>query len=71
MAIYSISIEDTVYRDKMSPVEYDKYIVANAVAAIWRHEKSDLLFEIFAEKLMSRYGGSLEIAVSDWLRNHL
>ena len=71
MAIYSMSLADTVYRDNMSPVEHDRYVVANAVAAIWRHEKSDLLFEIFAEKLMSRYGGSLEIAVADWVRNNL
>jgi hypothetical protein len=55
----------------MTGDEYDKYVVANAIASIMRAEKSDLPFNAFVEQLANRYGGDLAIVVCDWVRNHL
>jgi len=69
--ITSVSLADIPYRDSMTGDEYDKYVVANAIASIMRAEKSDLPFNAFVEQLANRYGGDLAIVVCDWVRNHL
>ena len=69
--VTSVSLADIPYRDGMTVDEYDRYIVANAIASIMRKEKSDLLFEIFVEKLTNKYGGNLATVVCDWVRNNL
>ena len=71
MMITNVTSADIPYRDGMTVDEYDKYVVANAIASIMRTEKSNLPFEIFVEQLANRYGGDLAIVVCDWVRNNL